>query len=55
MRVRRTGLACDARLALIIDHEWPQPDRDSGSVDIVTLAQSLAALGFDTILAAAAA
>jgi glycosyltransferase involved in cell wall biosynthesis len=39
-------------LALIIDHHWPQPDRDSGSIDIVNLAQALASLGFDTILAA---
>ena len=42
-------------LALVIDHHWPQPDRDSGSVDIVNLVQALAALGFDTILAASKA
>ena len=39
--------------ALIIDHAWPQPDRDSGSVDIVVMAESLGRLGFYTILAAA--
>ena len=38
--------------ALVIDHHWPRPDRDSGSVDIVNLVQALAALGFETILAA---
>jgi hypothetical protein len=39
--------------ALIIDNHWPQPDRDSGSVDIVNLAQALGALGFEVTLAAA--
>jgi glycosyltransferase involved in cell wall biosynthesis len=42
-------------LALVIDHHWPQPDRDSGSIDIVNLVQALAGLGFDTILAASEA
>jgi glycosyltransferase involved in cell wall biosynthesis len=37
---------------LVIDHHWPQPDRDSGSVDIFNLMQALAALGFDAVLAA---
>ena len=39
-------------LALVIDHHWPQPDRDSGSIDIVNLVQALRQLGFETILAA---
>ena len=39
--------------ALIIDDHWPQPTRDSGSLDIVNLAQSLSLLGFEVILAAA--
>ncbi len=39
-------------LALVIDHNWPQPDRDSGSIDIFNLAVALKQLGFDTILAA---
>ena len=39
-------------LALVIDHMWPQPDRDAGSVEIFHLMQALAALGFDAILAA---
>ncbi len=39
-------------LALVIDHHWPMPDRDSGSVDIVNLVHALTDLGFDTILAA---
>jgi glycosyltransferase involved in cell wall biosynthesis len=41
--------------ALIIDDHWPQPDRDSGSVDICNLAEALMALGFDVVLAAAKA
>ena len=39
-------------VALVIDHSWPQPDRDSGSVDIVNLVRALDRLGFHTILAA---
>jgi len=40
-------------LALVIDDHWPQPNRDSGSVDIVNLVNSLTDLGFEVILAAA--
>jgi glycosyltransferase involved in cell wall biosynthesis len=39
--------------ALVIDDNWPRPDRDSGSLDIVNLVQSLDRLGFEVILAAA--
>ena len=39
--------------ALVIDDHWPQPDRDSGSIDIVNLVHALGALGFEVILAAA--
>jgi hypothetical protein len=39
--------------ALVIDDHWPQPDRDSGSIDIVNLLRALDALGFDVIFAAA--
>jgi glycosyltransferase involved in cell wall biosynthesis len=38
---------------LVIDDHWPQPNRDSGSVDIVNLVRSLDQLGFDVLLAAA--
>jgi glycosyltransferase involved in cell wall biosynthesis len=38
---------------LVIDNTWPEPDRDSGSVDIFNLMQALKALGFEPILAAA--
>ena len=38
---------------LVIDNEWPQPDRDSGSLDIVNLMRAFRQLGFDAILAAA--
>jgi glycosyltransferase involved in cell wall biosynthesis len=40
-------------LVLVIDYHWPEPDRDSGSVDIFNLMQALKALGFEPILAAA--
>ncbi len=39
-------------LALVIDHNWPQPDHDSGSIDIVNLVQALDRLGFQAMLAA---
>ena len=39
-------------LALVLDHNWPQPDRDAGSVEIVNMVQGLHNLGFTTILAA---
>lgn len=39
-------------LALVLDHNWPQPDRDSGSIDIVNLVQALDRLGFYAIMAA---
>jgi glycosyltransferase involved in cell wall biosynthesis len=38
---------------LVIDNEWPQPDKDSGSVDIVNLMNALRHLGFDALLGAA--
>ena len=38
---------------LVIDNEWPQPDKDSGSLDIVNLMHALRTLGFDAVLAAA--
>ena len=40
-------------LALVIDHNWPQPNRDSGSIDIFNLVMALRRLGFEAILAAA--
>jgi glycosyltransferase involved in cell wall biosynthesis len=39
--------------ALVIDDNWPQPDRDSGSIDIVNLVHSLDRLGFEVVLAGA--
>jgi glycosyltransferase involved in cell wall biosynthesis len=39
--------------ALVLDDNWPRPDRDSGSLDIVNLVRSLDRLGFEVILAAA--
>ena len=38
--------------ALIIDSHWPQPDRDAGSMEIVTLIESLALLGYEVSFAA---
>ncbi len=46
-----SGGPCRGR-ALVIDHSWPQPDRDAGSVEIVNLMESLDRLGFEVILAA---
>lgn len=40
-------------LALVIDNQWPQPDRDAGSIEIVNLVQALGRLGFTVLLAAA--
>jgi hypothetical protein len=39
-------------VALLIDDHWPRPDRDSGSIDIVNLAEALLALGFSVHFAA---
>ncbi len=39
-------------VAFLIDDHWPRPDRDSGSIDIVNLADSLIALGFEVRFAA---
>ena len=39
-------------LALVIDNDWPAPDRDAGSVEIVNLVSALQRLGFETMLAA---
>jgi glycosyltransferase involved in cell wall biosynthesis len=46
------GITGTRGLALVIDHNWPQPDRDSGSIDIFNLVVSLDKLGFEVILAA---
>jgi glycosyltransferase involved in cell wall biosynthesis len=42
----------DAPVALIIDNCWPQPDRDSGSVDTINMVDSLLEIGFRVIFAA---
>ncbi len=39
-------------LALVLDHAWPQPDRDAGSIEIVNLVQALSQLGFSVVVAA---
>jgi glycosyltransferase involved in cell wall biosynthesis len=38
--------------ALIVDDRWPQPDRDSGSLDAVNLVEGLLELGFEVTFAA---
>ena len=38
-------------VAFIIDDRWPEPDRDSGSLDAVNLISSLVAFGYHTIVA----
>jgi FkbM family methyltransferase len=40
-------------VALIVDDRWPEPDRDSGSVDAVNLVRNLVALGFEVAYAVA--
>lgn len=42
----------DRGFALVIDDQWPQPDHDSGSIDIVNLVLVLQKLGFSVLLAA---
>ena len=37
---------------LVIEHHWPRPDRDAGSLEIVLMVECLARLGFTTVLAA---
>ena len=38
-------------IAVIIDDRWPEPDRDSGSLDAVNMITSLVAFGYHTIMA----
>lgn len=38
--------------ALVIDDHWPQPDRDAGSMEIMTLLDALSGLGYEVIFAA---
>jgi glycosyltransferase involved in cell wall biosynthesis len=39
-------------VALIIDNCWPQPDRDSGSVDTINMVDALLEMGFRVVFAA---
>lgn len=41
-----------APVALIIDYRWPQPDRDSGSIDVMNLVTALLELGFRIVFSA---
>ncbi len=41
----------NAARALLIDNNWPRPDRDAGSIEIVNLAVGLRALGFQVVFA----
>ena len=38
-------------LAVVIDDRWPEPDRDSGSLDAVNVISSLVSFGYHTIVA----
>ena len=40
-------------IALIVDDRWPEPDRDSGSVDAVNLVRNLVTMGFEVTYAVA--
>ena len=44
-------MGIDRPVALIIDHLWPQPDKDSGSVDAVNMVEALIVLGYHVIFA----
>ena len=39
--------------ALVVDSRWPEPDRDSGSVDAINLVTALIRLGYETTFYAA--
>ena len=43
---RRVAASCQLR-ALIVDSRWPEPDRDSGSVDAMNLVTELVRLGYE--------
>jgi glycosyltransferase involved in cell wall biosynthesis len=49
---RDADAADNAPVALIIENCWPQPDRDSGSVDTINMVDSLLEMGFRVIFAA---
>lgn len=40
-------------VVLVVDDRWPEPDRDSGSIDAVNLVRNLVAMGFDVAYAVA--
>jgi Glycosyl transferases group 1 len=41
-----------APMALVIDYRWPQPDRDSGSIDVMRMVSALLDLGFRVVFSA---
>ncbi len=43
---RRARASCQLR-ALLVDSRWPEPDRDSGSVDAMNLVTELVRLGYE--------
>ena len=43
---RRPAASCQLR-ALIVDSRWPEPDRDSGSLDAMNLVTELVRLGYE--------
>jgi hypothetical protein len=45
-------LVGDRPWALVVDDHFPEPDRDSGSIDIVNMVAALRALGFSVLFAA---
>ncbi|HJQ35761.1 MAG TPA: FkbM family methyltransferase [Thermoanaerobaculia bacterium] len=44
----RPGKSASLRRALFVDDRWPEPDRDSGSVDAMNLLTELVRLNYDT-------
>jgi ubiquinone/menaquinone biosynthesis C-methylase UbiE/glycosyltransferase involved in cell wall biosynthesis len=43
----------DRPVVMIIDDRWPEPDRDTGSIEAVNLIKTMRLLGFDVIFTAA--
>ena len=54
-RRRRGGGETDARRALVVDEQWPRPDRDAGSQAVLSHMRALQRLGWRVEFAAAQA
>ena len=48
-RTKESNLACDFPIALMIDAIWPEPDRDAGSLLIMSQLDAIKRLGYQVI------